>query len=39
MLIGVLAFSIATGALSSIIMNQDWSEAKLKEKISVLNNI
>jgi len=39
MLIGVLSFSFATGALSSIISNYDSSEAKLKEKISTLNSI
>ena len=39
MLIGVLSFSFATGALSSIISNYDSTEAKLKEKISTLNSI
>ena len=39
MLIGVISFSFATGALSSIISNYDSSQAKLKEKISVLNEI
>ena len=39
MLTGVLSFSFATGALSSIISNYDSSEAKLKEKISTLNSI
>lgn len=37
MIIGVISFSFATGALSSIISNYDTSEAKLKEKISTLN--
>ena len=36
MIIGVISFSFATGALSSIISNIDTSEAKLKEKISTL---
>ena len=39
MIIGVISFSFATGALSSIISNYDSSEAKLKEKISTLNSI
>ena len=39
MIIGVVAFSFATGALSSIISNQDSTEAKLKEKMNVLNEI
>lgn len=39
MVIGVISFSFATGALSSIISNYDTSEAKLKEKISTLNSI
>lgn len=33
MIAGVVAFSFATGALSSIISNYDSTEAKLKEKI------
>lgn len=39
MITGVIAFSYATGALSSIITNVDSSEAKLKEKINILNAI
>ncbi len=39
MLIGVISFSFATGALSSIISNYDSSQAKLKEKIATLNEI
>lgn len=39
MLIGVIAFSFATGALSSIIANIDQSEAILKEKMSTLQDI
>lgn len=39
MLIGVIAFSFATGALSSIIQNIDSTEAKLKEKMSTLSQI
>jgi hypothetical protein len=36
MLIGVIAFSFATGAISSIISNQDSAEAKLREKMETL---
>lgn len=39
MITGVVAFSYATGALSSIISNVDSTEAKLKEKITTLNQI
>ena len=39
MISGVIAFSYATGALSSIISNYDSTEAKLKEKMSTLNEI
>ena len=39
MLIGVVAFSFATGAISSIISNQDTAEAKLKDKMSTLDSI
>jgi uncharacterized membrane protein len=39
MLIGVIAFSYATGALGNILANIDSSEAKLKEKMSTLNDI
>ncbi len=39
MLIGVIAFSFATGALSSIIANIDASEASLKEKMDTLNDL
>lgn len=39
MIIGVVAFSFATGALSSIITNYDSSEARLKEKFATLNEI
>jgi hypothetical protein len=39
MIIGVVAVSISTGALASIISNLDSSEAQLKEKISTLNSI
>jgi hypothetical protein len=39
MLIGVISFSFATGALSSIISNYDSSQAKLKERIATLNEI
>ncbi|TNV85840.1 hypothetical protein FGO68_gene9701 [Halteria grandinella] len=39
MMLGVVAFSITTGALSSIISSYDSQEAQLKEKISTLNQI
>jgi len=39
MIVGVIAFSFATGSLSSIISNYDSSQAKLKEKIATLNDI
>jgi len=39
MIIGVISFSFATGALSSIISNYDSTEASLKYKISKLNSI
>lgn len=39
MIIGVIAFSFATGALSSIIANIDQSEAILKEKMATLQDI
>ena len=39
MLIGVIAFSYATGALSNIIANSDSTEAKLKEKMTTLNEL
>ena len=39
MLIGVVAFSFATGSISSIISSQDTKEAKLKEKMLTLESI
>jgi Trk-type K+ transport system membrane component len=39
MVIGVIAFSFATGALGNILANIDSSEAKLKEKMTTLNDI
>jgi cyclic nucleotide gated channel alpha 1 len=39
MIIGVVSFSFATGALSTIIANYDSSDAILKEKIATLNSI
>lgn len=39
MLIGVLSFSYATGAVSSVIQTYDQKEAHLKEKIQTLNQI
>lgn len=37
MMLGVVAFSLTTGALSSIIASYDSREALLKEKIATLN--
>jgi hypothetical protein len=39
MIIGVVAFSFATGALSSIISNIDSTEAKTKQKMATLSEI
>lgn len=39
MIIGVLSFSYATGALSTIIQSLDSKEAQLKQKIATLNEI
>ena len=39
MLIGVVAFSFATGAISSIISNQDSAESKLREKMETLQSL
>ena len=39
MIIGVIAFSFATGSLASILSNYDASQAKLKEKLGTLNDI
>ena len=39
MLIGTITVSFATGAISSIISNQDTTEAKLKEKMHTLTGI
>jgi Ion channel len=39
MVLGVLSFSFASGALASIITSYDVSEAQLKEKIATLNEI
>jgi hypothetical protein len=39
MLIGVISFSFATGALASIITSHDSKEALIKEKIATLNEI
>jgi hypothetical protein len=39
MIIGVIAFSFTTGALSQILSSYDQTEAMLKEKISTLNEI
>ena len=39
MMLGVIAFSFGTGALSSIIASYDSSQARLKEKMSTLTDI
>ena len=39
MIIGVISFSFATGSLSSIMQNYDQANAKLQERITVLNRI
>ena len=39
MIIGVIAFSFATGSLSSILSNYDAKEAFVKEKMATLNEI
>ena len=39
MLLGVIAFSYATGSISSIITNQDSTEAKLRVKMMTLESI
>lgn len=39
MIIGVMAFSFATGSLSSVLQNYDQANAKLQERITVLNRI
>lgn len=39
MLIGVVAVSFATGAISSIISNQDSAAQKLKEKMTTIDSI
>ena len=39
MMIGVISFSFATGSLSSILQNYDQANAKLQERIQVLNRI
>jgi Ion channel len=39
MILGVVSFSISTGALASIITSYDSQESKVKEKIATLNEI
>ena len=39
MLIGVVSFSFATGALSSLLTSSDSEIASVKEKIATLNDI
>jgi len=39
MIIGVVAFSFATGSLASILQNYDVQNAKFAEKVLILNRI
>ena len=39
MMLGVVSFSFATGALASILTSYDSKEALLKEKIATLNDL
>lgn len=39
MLIGVVAFSFATGSISSIIANADSAEDMLKQKMEILKDL
>ena len=39
MIVGVIAFSFTTGSLTSLLSSYDSSQAKLKEKLSTLNEI
>ena len=39
LLIGVIGFSFAIGSLSSVLSSLDAKAAKLKEKLSILENI
>ena len=39
MIIGVVAFSFASGSLASILQNYDSSNAKYEEKLQMLNNV
>jgi len=39
MIIGVISFSYATGALSNIISSYDATQARMKEKMATLNDI
>lgn len=39
MVLGVICFSFATGSLSSIMQNFDQANAKLQERIAILNRI
>lgn len=39
MIIGVIAFSFATGSLASILQNYDVQNAKFQEKVLILNRI
>lgn len=39
MMIGVISFTFATGSLSSILHNYDHANAKLQERIAILNRI
>ena len=39
MMLGVVSFSFATGAVASLISSHDSDQAQLKEKITTLNEI
>ena len=39
MIIGVIAFSFASGSLASILQNKDSQEAMFKDKVNTLNTI
>mmetsp|Transcript_36559 Transcript_36559/g.56119 ORF Transcript_36559/g.56119 Transcript_36559/m.56119 type:complete len:101 (-) Transcript_36559:2042-2344(-) len=39
MIIGVVAFSFASGSLASILQNYDSTNAKYEEKLQMLNNV
>jgi len=39
MLVGVMAFSFATGTLSSIMSSYDAANSKLSERLTILNKV